>query len=220
MNSDHKRIARKILVEQTKSNNKNTMISKVQQIAQEIGVKLKNVENMSKSKWKKQVKEKIGKSIEERTKQEMTNKTKARTIIEDKWERKKYLQECDSETIKDVIKIRLHMWQVNCNYKRDNTDTKRPLCKILEDTTEHVLECEKDKKFTLNNKNSWGEWEEITEIYRKNKKKRELAVIKSRIRTRSSKRVQKNNKIRKTKEKEKCKKISRKGRQKLKGRKK
>ena len=29
---------------------------------------------------------------------------KARTIAEDKWERKKYLQECDSETIKDVIK--------------------------------------------------------------------------------------------------------------------
>ena len=47
---------------------------------------------------------KIGKSIQERAKQEMTNKTKARTIIEDKWERKKYLQECDSETIKDIIK--------------------------------------------------------------------------------------------------------------------
>ena len=100
MNSDHKRIARKILVEQTKSNNKNTMISKVKQIAQEIGVKLKNVESMSKSKWKKQVKEKIGKSMEERTKQEMTNKTKARTIIKDKWGRKKYFQEYDSETIR------------------------------------------------------------------------------------------------------------------------
>ena len=153
------------------------MISEVQQIAQEIGVKLKNMENMSKSKWKKQVKEKIRKPIERRTNQEITNKTKPRTIIEDKWERKKYLQE-DSETIKDVIKIRLHMWQVSYNYKRDNTDIKHPLCKKLEDTTEHVLECEKDKKFTLSKENSKGEWEEITEIYRKNKKKRELAVIK------------------------------------------
>ena len=70
------------------------------------------------------------------------------------------------------------MWQVSCNCKRDNTDTKCPLCKKLEDTTEHVLECEKDKKFTLSKENSKGEWEEITEIYRKNKKKRELAVIK------------------------------------------
>ena len=76
MNSDHKRVARKILAEQAKSNHKNTMISKVQQIAQQIEV-------------------------------------------EDKWERKKYLQEYDSDTIKDVIKIRLHMWQVNCNYNTE-----------------------------------------------------------------------------------------------------
>ena len=41
MNSDHKRVARKILAEQAKSNHKNTMISKAQQIAQEIGQKIK-----------------------------------------------------------------------------------------------------------------------------------------------------------------------------------
>ena len=71
-----------------------------------------------------------------------------------------------------------HMWQVDCNYKRDNTDTKCPLCKKSEDNTEHVLECGKAKKFVLTKENSRGEWEEITEIYRKNKKKRERAVIK------------------------------------------
>ena len=125
---------------------------------------------MSKSKWKNQVKEKIRKSIEERTKQEMANKTKARTIVEDKWERKKYLQEYDSDTIKDVIKIRLHMWQMNYNYKRHNTDTECPLCQKSEDTTEYVLECEKAKKFTLSEENSKEEWEEITEIYKKKKK--------------------------------------------------
>ena len=52
MNSDHKRVARKIIAEQAKNNHKNTMISKVKQIAQEIGLEIKNVENMSKSKWK------------------------------------------------------------------------------------------------------------------------------------------------------------------------
>ena len=52
----------------------------------------------------------------------------------------KEIQECDSDTIKDVIKIRLYMWQVNCNYKRDNTDTKCLLCQKSEDTAEHVLE--------------------------------------------------------------------------------
>ena len=96
MNSDHKRVARKRLTEKTKRNRKNTMISKVQQIAQEKGVKIKNVESMSKSKSKKQVKEKIGKSIKERTKQEMINKTKACTIVEDKWDRRKY-RKCDTK---------------------------------------------------------------------------------------------------------------------------
>ena len=39
---------------------------------------------MSKYKWKKQVKRKIGKSTEERIKQEMVNKTTASTIVEDR----------------------------------------------------------------------------------------------------------------------------------------
>ena len=59
MNSDYKRVARKILAEQAKSDHKDIAISKVQQIAQEIGLKIKNVENISKSKWRKQMKEKI-----------------------------------------------------------------------------------------------------------------------------------------------------------------
>ena len=67
---------------------------------------------------------------------------------------------------------------MNCNYKRDNTDTKCRLCEKLEDTTQHVLEYEKAKRFTFNKENNKGEWEEITEIYRKNKK------LKFRIRTR------------------------------------
>ena len=129
---------------------------------------------MSKFKWIKQVKGKIGKSTKERTKQEMAHKTKARKIVEDQQERKKYFQECDSDTIKDVIKIRQHLWQVNCNYKRDNTDTKCPLCKKSEDTTEHVLEREKAKNVTLSKENSKGKWEEITEIYRKIKRRENL----------------------------------------------
>ena len=34
-----------------------------------------------------------------------------------------------------------------------------------------MLECEKTNKFTLKRENSKGEWEQITEIYRKNKKR-------------------------------------------------
>ena len=56
------------------------------------------------------------------------------------------------------------MWQVNCNYKRDNTHTKCPLCKKSEDTTEHMLEREKAEKFSLSKQNSKREWEEIRDL--------------------------------------------------------
>ena len=94
----------------------------------------------------------------------------------DKWERRKYLQACDSDTIKNVIKIRLYMWQVNCNYKRNDTGTKCPLCKKSEDTKK--AESEKAEEFLLRKENNKREWEEMIEIYRKNKKKREVAVVK------------------------------------------
>ena len=101
------------------------------------------------------------------------------------------------------------MCEVSCNYRRDKTDTKCPLCKKSENTTEHVLECEKDKVIP-SKESSKGEWEEKTEIYRKNKKKRELAIIKIQDQNKIIKESRKKNKIRKTKKKEKCRKISRK----------
>ena len=143
----------------------------------------------------------------------MANKTKARTIVEDKWERNKYLQECDSDTTKDVIKIRLHMWQVKATIKRI----------ILTPTVHYVKNqktlqsmCWNVKKLnsSLSKENSQGEWKVITEIYRRNKKKRELAVIKVQDQHKIIKESGKKSKIRKIKEKEKSGKISRKGRQK------
>ena len=66
------------------------------------------------------------------------------------------------------------MWQVNCNYKRGDTETKCPLCKKSKDSTEHVLECEKAKKFTLSKENSKGEWENNRDLWKKQKGRENL----------------------------------------------
>ena len=58
----------------------------------------------------------------------------------------------------------------NFKRKRDSTDTKCPMRKKLEDTTDHVLEYEKANTFTLSEENNKGEHEEITEVYRKKEK--------------------------------------------------
>ena len=36
-------------------------------------------------------------------------------------------KKCESNTIKDVIKIRLYKWNTKCNYKRSKSDVTCPL---------------------------------------------------------------------------------------------
>ena len=106
--------------------------------------------------------------------EEMAGRTKCRTIENDKWGRKEYIKERNSGTIKDIIKIRLHMWELKANYERKGLDNRCPMCQSKEDTTKHVLECNKgDKKLNSNDKRG-KECGEIVEICRKNKKNRSI----------------------------------------------
>ena len=53
---------------------------------------------------------------------------------------KEYIQKGNTDDIKDILKIRLHMWDVKKIYPKI-TDTMPTICR-KEDTTEHVLDCE------------------------------------------------------------------------------
>ena len=93
--------------------------------------------------------------------------------MDEKWERKQYIKKCESNTIKDVIKIRLHMWNTKCNYKRNESDTTCPLCKTEEDTTEHIMVCQEgNNTYNLLDENE-KDWEKIVTIYKNNKENRE-----------------------------------------------
>ena len=98
-------------------------------IAEELNIKLEKAVIMKKSHWKRTLKDKIQHQIQERAEKEIENKTKLRTVWEDKWERKEYITTCDSDLVKDVIKIRLHMWELKKNYPREEEDTKCPICR-------------------------------------------------------------------------------------------
>ena len=64
---------------------------------------------MKKFEWKRTVKDKVQNQIQERKEKEIKNKTKLRTVRENKWERNEYIATCDSDLVKEIIKIRLHM---------------------------------------------------------------------------------------------------------------
>ena len=80
-------------------------------IAEALHIKLEAAVIMKKSEWKRTVKDKVQNQIHERV-EKIENKTKLRTVRKDKWEIKEYKATCDSDLVKDIIKISLHMWKL------------------------------------------------------------------------------------------------------------
>ena len=102
----------------------------------------------------------------------MENKTKLRTVKKGKWERSEYLATCDSDLVKNIIKIRLHMWEMKKKFPREEEDIKCPVCKQKEDKTEHVLECETAETVRRIRDNTPSQWAELVKLYRQNKELR------------------------------------------------
>ena len=172
INSSKDRLVKQIVQEQRAQNHQNTFYGKVRTIAEELNIKLEAAVAMKKSEWKRTIKDKIQNKIQERVEKEMENKTKLRTVREDKWERKEYIAKCDSDLVKDIIKIRLHMWELKRNYPREEEDMKYPICNQKEDTTEHVLECQTAETVYRISDNTPNQWTEVVKLYRQNKELR------------------------------------------------
>ena len=97
--------------EQEKKNYNRIFCKKVQQIEETLEVGIDKVTGKKKSNWKKKVKGKVISKVKKRISEEVAGRTKFWTIENDKQGRKKYIKESNSGTIKDIIKIRLHMWR-------------------------------------------------------------------------------------------------------------
>ena len=101
-------------------------------------------------------------------------KSKARTIQKNKLQMKKYIEKGNTDDIKYILKIRLHMWDVKKNYPKKDIDTICLICR--EDTTEHVLDCkvELEKVKHKIGSSNINHWKQILKIFRDNKIKRKV----------------------------------------------
>ena len=84
-------------------------------------------------------KRKIGKKVEEEIRTNCKRMSKTRTIMNDEYKIKPYLQETTLTEATDILRTRLHITKLTCNYgKNDNC----PLCGYIGHIrTEHYFEC-------------------------------------------------------------------------------
>ena len=125
VHSGEDRIIKKILKVQENEVRKTTWYAEVTRIIEKYGIE-KNVEKVLKSVWKKEVKERIGRKVEEEVRKRCRNMRKTRTVQEEPYAMKDYLKETSMTEATDILKTRLHMTRLPCNYGYKLTSC--PLC--------------------------------------------------------------------------------------------
>ena len=116
---------------------KDSLIDRVKETCEVLQINIESVSSMSKSKWKKLVKEKLQAKINDSLRIRISDKTKCRFLRNDKWELKKYFTHMNGSEALKILCIRLNMWDLSSNYRKDNMVCI--ICKRGLDSTEHVL---------------------------------------------------------------------------------
>ena len=142
IHSDDKRVIKKIIEAQAKRNREGTWYNSVQKIITKYEIEL-SVKESIKSKWKREVKNKIRGRTERTIKEKCATQTKTRTVREEEFCLKEYLKVLPIHISKEVLRYRLHMIDLPMNYKNAWKHTKCPLCKAEDGSTEHFLTCDR-----------------------------------------------------------------------------
>ena len=140
INSD-KRLIKEIVEDQIANTWTGCWYEGVEQTCIKYGVTIDEVRTWNKYKCKQIVKERIEERINIDFQASKQSKTKLRFIEE--FGRKNYIEELEYKDCVTMLKVRLNMVEVKCNFKGNFNDKTCQICKQKQDTTEHLLECSK-----------------------------------------------------------------------------
>ena len=134
------RTLKEIIEDQITNTWKGCWIEQVKEICENYDININNIKIYTKLKLKELVKSKIHKKLDEELKELKQTKTKLRFL--NNFNQETYLNELTFKESIEMIKIRLNMIETKCNYKSlYKNNLKCELCRIENDTTEHLLEC-------------------------------------------------------------------------------
>ena len=137
--SDNKRVIKKIIKEQEKNRRPTTWYASVRQEMRTYNIDI-NPEESLKSKWKKDVKEKINTKMEHDIREHCLGKTKGRTVKDDEYGRKEYLDVLNLEEARKILRMRMHMSKIPGNYK-GRGEGICILCEEEKGNMEHYYSC-------------------------------------------------------------------------------
>ena len=178
INSDKDRIGKIVVEAQEESGLNKCWYDEVRKEALEIGISLNKelVKEKQKSKWKKEVKEKIGIAAEKEIESNKKNSRKMRFLGKKGCET--YLKNTYNEDARKAIIIRLNMvsW-IDGNMGRVSLC---PLCNEDEDTTEHVFRCagveDINMTVTVKDMENGEKMKQVVELFEVNEQRRRVML--------------------------------------------
>ena len=174
INSDDERVGKMVVEAQENSGLDKCWYDEVRKEAHEIGIGLKKeiVKGKMKSKWKKEVKDKIWAAVEKEMEIKKKESTKMRFLGKKGCDT--YLKTVFNEQARKAMIIRLNMvsW-VEGNIGRVSLC---PLCEEEKDTTEHVFCCgameDVNRSVTVKDMENGEKMMEVVELFDKNEERR------------------------------------------------
>ena len=140
--SDEKRILKEIIEDQIQNTWTGCWMEKTKEICEKYSIQIDEIRNEEATKFKKNIKNKINKKLDEEILQLSKEKTKLRFCTNAK--KKEYIEKLGYLEAKAIMKLRLNMIEVKCNYKGQYKE-HRCQCQESEDTTEHLFNCKQIK---------------------------------------------------------------------------
>ena len=135
------RLLKEVIDDQIRSTYPGCWTEQTLEICKKYNLGVQLIKCMKKRKPKQLLKERIRKRLERRLEVEKREKTKTRLC--GGFVRKKYITNgsMSKNIVRGILKTRLNMLELNCNYKGNNRSETCGLCKEGKDTTEHLFEC-------------------------------------------------------------------------------
>ena len=140
MNSNHERIARQIIQQQQAYQISGGFYSQVQESAKCLLVNKEQLHHyqVRKCQWKNMVQYGTSKKLEKEIATVTEEMTKLRSIKKSQLKESAYVRKCSLTELTELLKLRLHMTPLKCNY---GSKSKCKICMLAEESDEHMLEC-------------------------------------------------------------------------------